>query len=126
MNLFPLLFAAEASSQRARAALSLGQRRQAVRDAAQAKADVTRVDFTQRLGLPSTATNAEVLSAVDAVVAQRDAARLKAARSGADDALYELAFGADEGRSGPAARPAAAVAPLAEDALYALAFGGDE
>lgn len=46
---------------------------------------VTRKDFTDRLGLPETATNEEVLAAVDAVVARQRAAD--------DKALYESIYG---------------------------------
>lgn len=80
-----------------------------------AAAPVTRKDFTDRLGLPETATNAEVLDAVDKAAAKRGASR----PASEEDALYALAFGgsdAQTARSQPSGQSA-------DDELYALAFG---
>lgn len=65
---------------------------------------VPRKDFTDRLGLPADATNAQVLAAVDAVVAPRQESpaaslaekawgKVAAPASAAQNALYRKAWG---------------------------------
>lgn len=95
------LFAGD--SARIRAALAVGNR--ASRDVAasgsrpthpndlhgvKGSASVTRTDFTDRLGLPASASDAEVLGAVDRVVARQTA------RAGAtptlEETLYQMAY----------------------------------
>lgn len=71
-----------------------------------AQARVTRKDFTDRLGLPADASNADVFAALDAKLAG------PTPTATADDQLYEAMYGAP----GPA--PA-----TADDELYRKMFG---
>jgi len=99
----------------------IGRVRNGVRAVAQAA--VPRKAFTDRLGLPADASNAEVLAAVDKVTAAR-AARQPAARNTApartspanpEDALYARLY--------PQASAHQQAAPTtAEDALYARLY----
>lgn len=104
----------------ANAALAHGSR-------AAARAGVTRKDFTDRLGLPADATNAQVLAAADRALAARPS-------PSPEDRLYEAAWGTagpeDDRPAARAARPAPRAArPAARqfsiDAIYALAWPGD-
>lgn len=105
------------------AAIAAGDRVGAERIAAQAEQFRARV--TSRVGLPASASNAQVLAAVDKAVAGRKPkpTPLDAQRA-SEDALYELAFGHEErGEAAPAAQASGTSSD--EDALYALAFGDD-
>ncbi|WP_127818238.1 hypothetical protein [Microbacterium sp. CPCC 204701] len=87
---------------------------------------VTRRNFTERLGLPANASDAQVLAAADAQLGRRKASPTPLfAQRAAEDALYELAFGAEEGRTATTSGAEATAVQLADDALYELAFGGD-
>lgn len=85
--------------------------RQLLATADQPRAQVTRKDFTDRLGLPADATNDQILAAVD--TAKRGADERRAAA--AEDALYRQAWPS----SGQDAAPSLS---SAEEALYALAW----
>lgn len=88
-------------------------------------AQVTRKDFTDRLGLPADATDEQVLAGVDAVAARERAQAASAGAAGTSrepgSELYEAAWG------GTDARPAAAQASasLAVDELYEAAWPED-
>lgn len=81
-----------------------------VRAAAQPTRRVTRKDFTDRLGLPSDASEAQILAAIPA---RRSNGAVGASSSSNDDALYaRLWGGAASGSLAPA-----------EDAIYSKVFG---
>jgi hypothetical protein len=73
---------------------------------------VTRKSFTDRLGLPEDATNAQVLAAFDAAVKPK----LAAVRALTDDQFYLAVLGDGSTPKRPEPR-------TAEDALYASMFG---
>lgn len=80
------------------------------------RAGVIRKDFTDRLGLPADATNAQVFAAIDAVKQAKHSATPSTATLSAEDALYALAFGAAE-------QPTSSAALDAADALYKAVWG---
>lgn len=81
------------------------------RTTARATSRITRKDFTDRLGLPEDATNAQFLAALD----ERLAARQTAAAPSPEDALYARV-------TGQASNPHAPSADAADDALWARLF----
>lgn len=55
---------------------------------------ITREDFTDRLGLPATASNSEVLATLDTkLAAKRATAKDTSQATSEDEALYQAAFG---------------------------------
>ncbi|MDU0325296.1 hypothetical protein RWH43_00870 [Microbacterium sp. KSW2-21] len=78
---------------------------------ARGASSVTRKDFTDRLGLPEDATNAQFMAALDARLTGRPAA----AAESAEDALYARV-------TGQATAPTPAPVNMTDDALWGRLF----
>jgi hypothetical protein len=80
---------------------------------------VTRKDFTDRLGLPSDATNDQFFAALDARLAKAPARP----RQTADDAAYSAVYGLGDGTAERYPAASAAATAAYEDALWQAVMG---
>ena len=112
---FPAFVPIGVAPPRAESALSI----ELAKARAQKSSSNLRQGFTNRLGLPSDATDAQILDAVDAARAKRSSAQQASSAAlpqSADDALYALAWGVPGAEGDPESVTDA-------EGLYAAAWG---